>query len=1475
MESNRIENEYQQDVYVIDDTIAHLQWKFYDDTERYNEFYPVLKESYPNEIDIFKRINELNSLYNVPQTDTLLQSEIDTDKCPIPVQPLYNVDTFNFLLGYDWFIPIVNDTQVVYNENYANGNFISIRESVNYGDYDTLVQMTQPYTVQEDSIMLSTFKIPINKTVMRKDGTFRMAYSEEVNLIGICIAQPLLASINRNITNKTQFRHSIVALFDNDTIKRISEKTKRNVALVKERILINGLSVAIQYARSTLSSKTVTQSVYIDNELLVQRDQREAITMELNAKCGVSHNISLYSKYPYYGMPNDTLEQRVLWLKSQPDLGQLFYLIDYLESVDSSNQFIGTSLTNDASIQNLIENYCNGRCDDTTNRCELVKDTCTVSTKQEQYLELVKELFKSVAYTVRLIIDIKDAGKRIEHIVKERERRKDIINAIVRQNSLTVKDMTPKELEEYTNKQISKTIEYRKQFTKSPCKHYSLYNKFIKSDNTDDNVQLLNTLLSTYGGNTVNNTVQCKVCGFDMICEHYNVLDDLIQNPSNIAIIKKYNSFIIVNKDTNESICKHCGVIVAKDEIITDVMFDNETGQLKVGVILETRDQIRLNEQVQATLSLSGINGINSKYITKEISGTFVTAIKRINKIYKNDPEAKHNNTLLVYNGIIYGFLIHSIIKSNYTINFGVSFGVKDSNPVHALIKTVMKMIKTVDFPQFIIMDKLHLEKFIQYYFTHFKNQIVVVNVTKTEMSLSPSKTPNDIYSLFCYANLPIKLTDKPDKNSINDYISRIVNVYTKRRELYTKSGDTRLSDTERVSIENALKETTDETVTTDAINKVLRDAVAVIDDYNALYKLMQSVKKSTLIEVYNYLNDRAMLFMMKMSLIVRDNTLQYITTDDTSYTDNMGTVYRSSLITKAINSIIKRYSVLSLPKERIDKVSRHTLNSNGQHSPKYSTKEYNSDGVKYDFSIAVYKRNGKIYKEEPIIAPNSSIISSANNAGYRRVYNYYNYEQNENPDITIDKRCVNTGILYSDYIKQTIVPVSSDAVCKTQDGINAVNHFVYYCLDGVPHITQFEYTNNDGLLLFCKRCGQHFSNVSVDPVDAMAYKTDKCNKKLKITSLSNVGQSPNDHTVTNILNTKNSVYHISTERVDTNTVTEHLYKLSTSYTKSMSSVSGGKVNRRSKYNYNTDNTVITDSRYPISQLQFAIKFMEFGLLTKRMNEEITLVRNIVGDTDDVTYVKESISDYELMVRYNTKDRTKLQNVVRDKYNQNRIEQLTYVISKLQEHYNTLRNSDAYTVFKGIDTEYLMEFRGVSDILVPSTASVVSNIVSAMDLSLDQKCNGLLNLLISVIGFIIDEPKMSLFIIHFMKRQFDRIDLLDTTVAETQLSTELQEYKIKEKQSYILTMSMEQKKLLGMGYMSFEMQEREKIRWADQQALLDQSDDLLNVIDILEGNDVDNDQVKDVPIVINTEVDYGDIDNDPDDDFDAIREADD
>jgi hypothetical protein len=280
---------------------------------------------------------------------------------------------------------------------------------------------------------------------------------------------------------------------------------------------------------------------------------------------------------------------------------------------------------------------------------------------------------------------------------------------------------------------------------------------------------------------------------------------------------------------------------------------------------------------------------------------------------------------------------------------------------------------------------------------------------------------------------------------------------------------------------------------------------------------------------------------------------------------------------------------------------------------------------------------------------------------------------------------------------------------------------------------------------------------------------------------------------------------------------------------------------------------------------------MDYGMLTKRMAEEITLVRSISGeDANTDTFVQGTISDYELMVRYNTIDRKQLQTVVRNRYKQNRIDQLMYTISKLQEHYNTLRNSDAYSVFKGTDTEYLTEYRGVTDKMIPSSTTVVSTIVSASDLTLDQKCNALMNLLISVIGLIIDEPKMSLFVIHFMKRQFDRVDLLDTTIAETQNSLELQEFKIKEKQSYILTMSMEQKKLLGMGYMSFEQQEREKIRWADQQELLEKSEDLFNVIDILEGNnDVNvmnvepNVEHDGVQYEINPEVEY-DVDADPD-----------
>lgn len=224
---------------------------------------------------------------------------------------------------------------------------------------------------------------------------------------------------------------------------------------------------------------------------------------------------------------------------------------------------------------------------------------------------------------------------------------------------------------------------------------------------------------------------------------------------------------------------------------------------------------------------------------------------------------------------------------------------------------------------------------------------------------------------------------------------------------------------------------------------------------------------------------------------------------------------------------------------------------------------------------------------------------------------------------------------------------------------------------------------------------------------------------------------------------------------------------------------------------------------------EFSKKLINFGILKKRKEEEISAVS--------------STSGIELLKLYNELSTSKIREIIKKKYATLRMDTIKNTIYKLHEHISMIVNNDSFINVRSDRLSYLEKYIGNNKFfkILDSFVDIENYILKNETMDNESKGNILYNILIQSINAIVRNKTSAEFILEFFNNEFKIEEIIDTTDLEKRKEEEHHEYLIDEKKYQFMIITMDEKKLHGMAFKTFREQEEFMINVLKQKELIE------------------------------------------------------
>jgi len=558
-----------------------------------------------------------------------------------------NADTVNFLMEYNWLIPIVSDKlQVVLKQKPGPGEEIVPRDLFykkvqEAGPVSNLVDIVSPYipVPEEGGIMLKS-KVARLATRVVNIGKYNrlIAEGETIVIIGFIVdygriwSNDLMIYRMNNIMNLSRLfppeykrQHYPIRFETTDLIKLIGNVRNRDdfIDITQNSTLFN-LNIIDKYLKNRANIVSIKASVSAQ----LSKEINDQFPGHLLDSAPIK---AVYGKYPILGKPGDLVSQRELWIKRNP------YFLYYYWIFGKESESLFQKLQYEDLIKEFQRKY-----------------------KEERHrLNIVESMYDSAI------------SEQLTPFARNKLRKNADELGVFIQDVLTSKE---KGLVEQF---IIQTRKHRDNWIQNKCPHFVFRARYNTEIELNEKFKAFAEMIQTFGTRPEPETrrILCSNCGFNLGCEHEVLLlrrhqDRSKYNEITDQLEKEYYS----EEAVDFVYCQFCGRKITDIALggAGDIQFDEDTGSRITGTVIEDQSPkaVDLLNLIKTVLVHIGLQGkFNAKKILNFISYHVFQMYSRIEEMELKtiDTNLQKKMWALVY---VYARIIQEIINSKFKINF-------------------------------------------------------------------------------------------------------------------------------------------------------------------------------------------------------------------------------------------------------------------------------------------------------------------------------------------------------------------------------------------------------------------------------------------------------------------------------------------------------------------------------------------------------------------------------------------------------------------------------------------------------------------------------------------------------------------------------------------------------------------------------------------------------------------------------------
>lgn len=581
----------------------------------------------------FRRtVDSINKMFKETQGDDIVRTD---------------ADAVNFLMKFNWLIPIVSDKlQVVLKQKPEPGEEIVPRDQFykeiqEAGPVANLVDIVSPYIpVPIEGGILTRSKVArLGARTIDPTKYHRTIVEDETIIVagfvidyGQVWSNSLMLHRLANIMNLTKLFHSeyhkkhYPVRLETSNLIKLTAKIRNHEDLID--IVQNSTEFNLEVIDKFIKSRT---DLGLPKASISPQRQKEINNQFPGYLLDALPIKAIFGDYPVFGKPSDLPAQRESWIRRNP------YLL-YYHWTDNPNQTV------------LLEKLQHE---------DFVRSLQRKHQERRLYLTIVENMYETAINEQLTPFALAKLRKKADNL------------GVFIQDILTTKEKT--QVEDF----ITQTRKHRENWTQNKCAHFALRLRYDTDITLNERFKVFSDMIQTFGTRPEPETrrILCSQCGFNLGCEHEVLLLKRYQDKEKYnEITDKLENEYYAEETVDFIYCQFCGRKIADADpgAEEDIHFDEETKTRIVGTVIEDQSQksIDLLNLIKTTLVHTGLQGrLNLKGILNFISFHIFNMYNQIEAM-----ELKTMDTLLQKKmwalAFIYARIIQEIIFSKFRINF-------------------------------------------------------------------------------------------------------------------------------------------------------------------------------------------------------------------------------------------------------------------------------------------------------------------------------------------------------------------------------------------------------------------------------------------------------------------------------------------------------------------------------------------------------------------------------------------------------------------------------------------------------------------------------------------------------------------------------------------------------------------------------------------------------------------------------------